>query len=229
MAEQFDRIHAVDNVQVQEAVLIEIRQLRGPGPAGRRDARHRCRIRKPALPVLYLQDVFRDLPVGRIFQHLRHHRRPRRLHRRIIGPRLHVGGEQIQVPIVVDVAHAVTHGVLGRVFEGHTVVPAFAAPCPGAVCQQEVVARHDHRALPRGQSGKGQGLGATRQHAAVEAAVAIFVPIDPRVCLTLKTFPQQRLEFQIVGTGQQVQITVRIRIAPCHAVGDLRDARQNRP
>ena len=54
---------------------------------------------------------------------------------------LHVHGEQLGAPVVVDVSHVETHRVARDRRKRHRRLPAIRAPQPDAVGQGEVVAR----------------------------------------------------------------------------------------
>ena len=114
MAEDFHGCHAVDDVQIKQAVLVDVAKLGGPAPAAVGDAPGLGLVR-PGIAVPFLEDVGHHLRgvVGAGGRHSLHYRQPLAHDFGFFGVWVHVGGEELRPAVVVDVAAVEAHCAKG--------------------------------------------------------------------------------------------------------------------
>ena len=216
--------HAVDHVQVEVAVVVEVAELRRPAPSrgvhpdrlGHVDERFRG-VRGGAR----VQHVGGDLDavVGLQVGGLGPQRSPGGVGVLVALVRLHVGGQQLVATVVVDVALGEAHGVDGGAREGRRLGPAGGRVEVDQVGGREVVADQDVAppvAVEVTQVDR-QGVGAPSQPLELQQAGAV-VAVEEHSAAHHQAVPE-RAQFGIVGGAHQVQVAVGVEIGPGDGVG----------
>ena len=236
--------HAVNRVQVLVAVVVEVAELRRPAPPGGIHAGARGAVLELAVRPPHLQRVGVDLGApGRGRSVRRQHRRPGRVHLRPRRIRLHVRGEQLEAPVVVDVALRERHRVVAGLPERRGSQPA---PIPSeinvvghfvVVADQDVTLpvgvqidqgdRQSHRVAGQPQVPERQVAGLKPVALGARAKVLVVVhAAQPRAGAgggvghaAQEPFAALDLvKLLVVGTAHQVEIAVIVQVRPGHGV-----------
>ena len=223
VGEDFGRDHAVHHVQVEVAVVVQVAELGRPAPAGGVhpgglggvDERVAAACGRPRV-----QHVGGDLHAvgGLQVGAFRPQRPPDLFGGGVAVVRLHVGGQQLGAPVVVEVALGEAHGVDGSAGEGRRLAPAAGRVEVDHVGGREVVADQDVAPPVAVQIGEQhrQRVGAPAQPFEGEQAGAV-VAVEEHAAADHHTI-RQRAQLGVVGGAHHVQVAVQVEIRPRHGV-----------
>ncbi len=227
--------HAVDAVEIDVAIQVEVAKLARPRPAGAVDAPIRRLIPVATVGAAHQQHILHDLRVGgdlrlhHAHHHCVHHCRPAA--HCLAGVGLHVGGENLKNTVVVEVGLVVAHRAVCHRHEAVAgVLPAGGGAHPGHVRRVEVVADQDVGAPVGVEVGEEdrQRLrgGGERRHA--EASTQVFVQENAALCVADDVLVAAVGEQTgVVASDHQVEIALAIEVGPVGHVGRRGDARQH--
>jgi len=228
MAEDVEGLHAVDHVEVKKPVLVEIAKLARPGPAGRFDPARPGRIHIVAVTARHLQHIGHVLRItlNLMVRHVVHHRLPLVHDLGAIGIRKHIGGEDLPAAVIVDISAVKAHRTHRRCGKGLRGLPATVAGQPDIVTRVEIVAHHNigPAVSVHVRQLQGQGLRLIGQPGACKRAAIIAVkphpgPVGPGFYGAGPVQKVLLLQRGVVGSRDQIQVTVLVKIGQIEAVG----------
>ena len=183
MRKNVPRHHAVDHVEVQKPVVVEVAEAARPAPAGGVYTEVISDVLKPAFCAA-LKDVLLSLRVAVKLPVVAplHQRHPGG-ERSIIGKvGFHIGGEELGGAVVVDVARVEAHGVAGGGGERRSFKPALVRIHVNVVGYLEVVTDEDVRfaVLVHVKKRERQGLGGLGEPCRDETVWRVLINNDAR-------------------------------------------------
>ena len=223
MRKHLQRDHAVDDIEILEAIVVEVAELGRPAPA--------CAIqpivaRQIVGSAAGIKHIFHDLRVAFGVWHAHHHvhdRLPLRQGGIVKRIRLHIHGEKLARAVIVEVGGIITHGAVWHDSGRVAFLPAIAIDIM-AVGHGEVVADDDFAfagaILSRINSQRIGTLADARSSEAL-AQILIINHASQR-----RSLPQQQLVFYIIAARDEVEVAIAVGIQPIHGIGDVTDAAQ---